>query len=68
MSTGLAGRWLDVYYRQRVPITIDVERILVVARRRAAAASPSSTAAPSLGPAPPQSAAEERRTGARLVG
>jgi hypothetical protein len=29
MSTGLTARWLDVYYRQRVPIKIAVERVLV---------------------------------------
>jgi hypothetical protein len=30
MSTGpVLSRWLEVYYRQRVPITIEVERILV---------------------------------------
>ena len=27
------GSWLDVYYKQRVPITIDVERVLVLAGR-----------------------------------
>ena len=28
-QTGLAGRWLDVYYWQRVAIEIDVRRVLV---------------------------------------
>src|SRR5207253_1941399 len=28
-STGLAGRMLEVYYWQRVPITIQIERIVV---------------------------------------
>jgi hypothetical protein len=52
-STGLAGRVLDVYYWQRVPITIQVERIVAYADD-AAAASPHVAGKPPAQPAPPQ--------------
>jgi hypothetical protein len=53
--TGLAGRLLDVYYWQRVPITIRVERV-VAYPDDAAATEPEVSGAPLADPAPAQSA------------
>lgn len=52
-SAGIAGRMLEVYYWQRVPITIQVERI-VAYPDDAAAAKPQVLGAPPAEPAPPQ--------------
>jgi hypothetical protein len=52
-STGLAGRMLEVYYWQRVPITIQVERIIAYPDD-AAAAKPQVLGEPTAGPAPAQ--------------
>ena len=52
-ATGLSGRLLEVYYWQRVPITIEVERI-VVYPDNAATGSPQVLGAPPAAPAPPQ--------------
>ena len=52
-STGLAGRMLDVYYWKRVPITVQVERI-VAYPDDAAATQPQVLGEPRAQPAPPQ--------------
>ena len=52
-STGIAGRMLNVYYWQRVPITIEVERI-VAYPDNAATGKPEVTGKPVAEPAPPQ--------------
>lgn len=52
-ATGLAGRMLEVYYWERVPITIQVERI-VVYPDTAAAGPPQVSGAPPAEPAAPQ--------------
>ena len=52
-STGVAGRILEVYYWQRVPITIQVERI-VAYPDDAAAGEPLLIGAPGAAPATPQ--------------
>jgi hypothetical protein len=52
-STGLAGRMLDVYYWQRVPITIQVERI-VAYPDDSAAGKPQILGTPPAEPAPSQ--------------
>ena len=52
-STGLAGRMLDVYYWKRVPITVQVERI-VAYPDDAAATQPQVLGEPRADPAPPQ--------------
>jgi len=54
MSTGLTARWLEVYYRRRVPITIDVERVLVWPDETCSGV-PAVHGAPLPAPAPPQS-------------
>jgi hypothetical protein len=51
--SGLAGRMLEVYYWQRVPITIQVERI-VAYPDDAAAGEPQVLGTPRAEPAPPQ--------------
>lgn len=51
---GLAGRWLDVYYRQRVAITVAVRRIAVWPTLDCAG-EPTVHGEPLPGPAPPQS-------------
>ena len=56
---GLAGRWLEVYYWQRVAITIDVEPDLVWPDA-GCAGEPVVLGEPLPGPPPPQSRAEER--------
>ena len=53
--TGLAGRMLDVYYWQRVPITIQVERVLAFPDD-AASGEPTVYGAPPAEPAPAQNA------------
>jgi hypothetical protein len=52
-STGLAGRMLEVYYWQRVPVTVQVERI-VAYPDDAAATQPQVLGEPRAQPAPPQ--------------
>jgi hypothetical protein len=52
-SAGLAGRMLEVYYWQRVPITIQVERIAAYPDD-AAAGKPQVMGTPPAEPAPPQ--------------
>ena len=52
-ATGLAGRMLEVYYWERVPITIKVERI-VAYPDTAATGQPRLIGAPPAEPAPPQ--------------
>jgi hypothetical protein len=52
-STGLAGRMLDVYYWHRVPITIEVERI-VAYPDDAATSEREVLGKPAAEPAPPQ--------------
>jgi hypothetical protein len=52
-STGLAGRMLEVYYWERVPITIQVERI-VAYPDDAAASKPQVLGKPQAEPAAPQ--------------
>jgi hypothetical protein len=52
-STGLAGRMLEVYYWQRVPITIQVERIVAYSDN-AAAGEPQVLGNPRTDPAPAQ--------------
>lgn len=52
-KTGLTGRMLDVYYWQRVPITIEVERVVAFADD-AAATEPTVYGSPRAEPAPPQ--------------
>lgn len=54
-STGLAGRMLRVYYWQRVPITVQVERI-VAYPDDAAVGQPRRLGSPAADPAPPQKA------------
>jgi hypothetical protein len=54
MSTGLTGRFLDVYYNHRVPITIDVQRI-VVWPDETCSGEPVVHGEPLPAPAPPQS-------------
>ncbi len=52
-ATGLAGRMLEVYYWQRVPITIRVERVIAYPDN-AATGEPQVVGAPRPQPAPPQ--------------
>ena len=53
--TGALGRWLDVYYYERVAITIEVERILSWPNGDCAG-EPEVTGSPLPGPAPSQGA------------
>jgi hypothetical protein len=54
-SGGLVGRMLDVYYWQRVPITVQIERVVAYPDDRAEE-EPQVFGAPLAGPPPPQKA------------
>lgn len=52
-STGAVGRWLEVYYYERVAITIEVDRIVSWPTSECAS-EPDAVGSPRSGPAPPQ--------------
>ena len=63
-SGGIAGRMLDVYYWQRVPITIEVERVVAYPDDRAEE-EPEVFGTPLAGPPPPQKRSQGRDGPAR---